>query len=1249
MAYSIADNGTLPMLSRLEENFEIDDVFKLPLPNGKTYREAKKGEDGIRVTLAELNEVTQMLQGKELSIKNWNIPLFSEDQLRSNSSFVLESFLRILNSDKTTIIFEEPKFEIPDFGLGFKSIRYSKEFGKQYNDEQKRIFDSAKKEFLTLLKKHSLSDINKNREAALRNNVVNRALSITLAPVNQINAHSPINMDEVNEVANNSLLSNAEKHISSDIPSSKFKMQEQAMVGKDVTGISAVSVKVFFSETTYFNKMLEEIADLIISGQSKEGLDLLSNLVMKDPLKVDRINGRDYYRPLLLANTNVKRIIKRLGNRKFLEGVHPEKNSILARPDFDTPAGFNIYGCLQYLNREASKIDAALSESGILSSSTDNMKELTLPKLNATPELVDIYTSLISSGISLNEVADILTSPLFIAAGKLAKNNIFRESTNGFNISKALNFYLNRDVLPHVRKKYMKMVLEAATEIEIKYDDLLKYVEGIESNSNIEKALNILYSLRSSIFSNKNDELEQYFDGTYDMYSDTDSLSDMTLSEINTLINYFEECINRNETIYWVNGKSNSPEYERYGNAEVQLNQLALILDNVIPKTEEQRIYGQMLGINQGIKTDAYEVYSLVRRIENFINKRIGTNVTDESGKIIQFNLYEFLKPNNNSYKAKWINAYDSVKSSFNILRAITSVPHFNAMFDVLYVNNWLLSNFSTKYRVVNEVAKEIERRNPYVQGELFDRVLSEREYSQIEHYVNDLFIIGWLSKQNLSITIPAGNIKYEANGTSSVVNAAITHPIKNIEDFATFKNWMETFVIPFLQSDIKPFQEDPNKSFSNNYFISSLELIAVKDKKTNKVSQFYRMPLNMMQIDGSVKTIQIYDNLLKSFDEISSKTLPSTNWKIADLFFIYNLIVNKDSWGINSFTRLFENLVSMKRGSDLVNNFYKFISDTDKQAAKIGDEMINGITSSSAIDDIINYIALNVTNTSIKKTPGATFSNYPSDFTFWVPELAKNWKVVHKNVLPFKFESKDIYKITLDKSTLRGALIAHLESLYGGKVEAHNQQWFKENFKDDVLAIQNPAFFSDGILYIKTDSADLVPATIHEISHMILASMRWSNDENIKNTYYQLLNSIDLNDFNGEISESAYEYYSKTRVGVDLKEELLAKRLEAYFMKDILPKNWESGEILESKSNDLLAALNSILGTRINTKEEFYSVMKNIDSNLEDVLRAFTSTIIDFDWSIDLQSQYMIKTQRVAHIKNMLRNNNLLEEVNCN
>lgn len=1229
LAYSIADNGTLPSLSGLSKEFSPEEVLRLPLPDGRTFTESK---EGIQVSFAELAQVTG-INPNELLVGT-RTPLFNPEQF-SRTKYDLDSFIRILNSDTTEISFEEP--DIPTAPAELKRNE-RKAFEQSYRDQQRVIFERAKREYLRLLNKHSKSKISNNREMALRNNVVWGAFTATTSPINQINAHSPVDMTEPQTAASKTALSDSEKHVSSDNPATKFKIQQQAMVGKDVTGITAVSVKVFFATTTYFNDTLNSIADLILSGDTQLAIDVLSNLVMENPLVKD---NSGVSMPALIANINIKKIKEKLNNIKFLAGV--KGSGLLNNPNWNLPEGFDLEACLDYLQKSSSITDAALSESALLSSATDNMKELILPKLNATAQFVDIYTSLIATGIPLKDVANILTSPMFTAASKLSQANLFREETNGYSTEKALGFFLNEDTLPHVSKSLVKLALENAG-YKPTYDNLYEFLDyrnpdnlsdnPEKRNGILNTVLRKLYELRNNKFNSWGESnFEDYFDGEFDEYSDRRTLRDATIDELNNLINFFEEAIIRNEIIVSIDERANLPQFAQYGNAEYQLNNLKLIKDKVIPKTDEQRIFGRMLGINQGMNTDPYKMYSMIRRIENHINKRVDEFNKSGQGNIAgEFNLLEFLKPENQEYREIWKNNYDYLKSSYNILRAITTVPHFSRMFDVLYTNDWILSNFSVKYDLVNKLARELEKRNPYVEGNNFDRVLNEKEYTEIQRYVNDLLIAGWLSKQNLKFEIPRDGIRYTPTG-QEMMHSTKSVTITDLYDFATFKNWMETYVIPELQT---------MDAFKDHLFIRSLEVVSQENKRTGKVDRYYRLPLNMMTIEDSVKTQRVYENLLNDFDAISNMTFDG--WKLSDLFFVYNLIVNKDGFGHSSMTRLFENLVSAKRGSSFVNSFYEYISQIDKQLEG-RDDMFDGIAKTKAIQDLESRIAINVVNSSIKGNTDL-IKRLSSDFTFWVPQLMQNWTIIKTKVFPFKHVQKQLFNVEVSPSVLRSELINHIKELYGDyNVESHSQNWFDNNFPEDEMARTQPAFIHNGKLYIKNDSREGVVASVHELAHIILAGLRWSKDSEKKNFYYELMNKINPDDYRSSLGSIISEY-EKTRTGSDLKEEIFAKLLEAYFSENMLPNNWKDGAVIQSSTDYLLGALNEVLGTNVNSTEDFFRAVK---SDLGDVFRLFGSSLFEFDWAADLSKDALISTQKVADLKHKLANANLLEETECN
>jgi hypothetical protein len=118
-----------------------------------------------------------------------------------------------------------------------------------------------------------------------------------------------------------------------------------------------------------------------------------------------------------------------------------------------------------------------------------------------------------------------------------------------------------------------------------------------------------------------------------------------------------------------------------------------------------------------------------------------------------------------------------------------------------------------------------------------------------------------------LTISVPIGEIYYDETNTPQSNNGQVDNlPLNSINGMATFKHIVEKYIIPMLKSDPR---------FKDNYFIRSLSKSIIEDKRTGEVREFYRLPLQMMSIDASPKTMMIYENILQAFDEISNTTIP--------------------------------------------------------------------------------------------------------------------------------------------------------------------------------------------------------------------------------------------------------------------------------------------------------------------------------------------------------------------------------------
>jgi hypothetical protein len=100
-----------------------------------------------------------------------------------------------------------------------------------------------------------------------------------------------------------------------------------------------------------------------------------------------------------------------------------------------------------------------------------------------------------------------------------------------------------------------------------------------------------------------------------------------------------------------------------------ELNKLEKI-SNLLPNVAEMSIMGQAQGINQGQRTNLYANRAFIKRVNDHVNKLFEANDIKTT-----FNFDQFV--NDEEYRKQMIGLYDMVKKTFNILDALTRLPHF--------------------------------------------------------------------------------------------------------------------------------------------------------------------------------------------------------------------------------------------------------------------------------------------------------------------------------------------------------------------------------------------------------------------------------------------------------------------------------------------------------------------------------------------------------------------------------------------
>ena len=116
-----------------------------------------------------------------------------------------------------------------------------------------------------------------------------------------------------------------------------------------------------------------------------------------------------------------------------------------------------------------------------------------------------------------------------------------------------------------------------------------------------------------------------------------------------------------------------------------------------------------------------------------------------------------------------------------------------------------------------------------------------------------------------------------------------------------------------------------------------------------------------------------------------------------------------------------------------------------------------------------------------------------------------------------------------------------------------------------------------------------------------------------------------------------AVEEYSKTRIGIDLKEEIFAKYLEGWLANRINDASSVSME-LEAGKDVIQETINTIFGTNISSTDE---LLDFTTSNIEDAINRFGSSLFTLNMSEFIQKLPIQMAQVVAAVKRKMIDSN--------
>lgn len=606
---------------------------------------------------------------------------------------------------------------------------------------------------------------------------------------------------------------------------------------------------------------------------------------------------------LLLNNTHMGHIIG--GNiYKTLANIRSKDPNTITNADV-----------LEALSQVTNDNDAALTLSALLSLATDNAKELALSKLNASTKTIGMYIYGITIGMDFKDVAKILMSSTGSVVTSLLEGDVF---TGKKEISQPVNVFGYFEQCPkELLDKYNVHQDPEGDSIPIspsqRFLDLFRQQQKLEKNDDLREAiskfgkspydiqvkLNILESFRDKYITPSKYAMRMY----------------------NQLIDSIEE---------YVINLSNVDE-EVLGD-----------LQTLAEGAKEMRRLGSILSLNQGIKTDPEGLLRQVNLIERAIY-----DITGDKNDIIDINKFVF----DEDYRQKAIDAYEKVKHSFNILEAVSTVPHFMGYVQTLAIALKEVSE-SFKFRSSRNMSLELSKMINYND--------ENRIIKGIENYVGDFLRKQWMLQNNVQMIIPKGNQAFDKQGNKYILEQDTPVHLGTDWGAATFRMFMESQVIPDLQAGkIKP-GVDNFPGIKDNKFIRDL----MNDISTNTVSKnasiIYTLPINMLpRTDSDTSILNAYKaefNKLAKYAyqyEITNfnsdgqvETALSEPKPLVDLFTYYAMIANNWKLSENSLVPILENF----QNTGIIKDFHDFEKNYDKSQEALS---LNNID----ISDILPYV----------------------------------------------------------------------------------------------------------------------------------------------------------------------------------------------------------------------------------------------------------------------------------------------------
>lgn len=803
-----------------------------------------------------------------------------------------------------------------------------------------------------------------NKILAFQNAVSWTTQAIVNDERNLLDSYSPTNVEGMKQVVKDKQLASDSGTYTQWNPATKWVLQEENLIGKNVISVAANAEKVYFSLLHYYNEIVRHPEkynkDLYTFAKSFEGVFMNADgtPVIKETIGGINFNNDNRLNKLsilLLSSNQELTNIKDTLIQEIYQGNISEYEQ-----DF-----INAYKNNEYSDRLQvllNSIDTTLSEndakymplmqslinnatdpsdliSQLLNSATDNAKELILNKINAGMNLAGVHGYLMIMGFSLDQIVDLMTSPVVRLVDRLSKSDMFSDiGIKSNSVQKVLDQLISSN--PDKQKDWFQYVLDPTTIN--KYDpgrdtivgqtlvELLNDTSITADNGITLSFINGIYAEIDNNPMNPNIKTYKRFKDIPKQYQEKlesllrwryDGLFFNKLKGFKAVHRGARETTAAAQLLFSMNQGIRTQQNEQLA-FENRFNNFIKGFAEILPSIQnikdlQTKYTGKLLpsSLNEqgtDLATDLETLFSKVKELHpNYSNSYIYSIVSQslQAGIYKNFSFYEYMKNTpiqvyeldgtirNTDYRTLATEYYNLIKDSINVLDVINHSDQYRVYLELQKAATINTDIVSTKSQLVRKFYEILRKDRGYIDSKKLNQIQSYIDQAYIQQYLTNIQLTVNDKILPFSFSLQAGQkLLKEQSPIKVISNTEIV--MNNKDSIATFKYWVHKYLVPSLKNGAY-WDGEKMQDFPENRFINGL--LIRKDHDNPALS----LDIDMLNIDKSRESALRYAAYEEDFNKLINYKIGQFN--LQDIFMIYNLFVNGNKYGYNRLTTLFQ------------------------------------------------------------------------------------------------------------------------------------------------------------------------------------------------------------------------------------------------------------------------------------------------------------------------------------------------------